>query len=476
MTASARNSLILLVLLGASVGVGVYLLTHKPADEEPARLDFDKVGGTVLVYEVDPKQDPSGEASLDKVADALRKRLDPDDLLSLTVRPLGGDRIEIRIPRGGDDHDKRVEAVKEWVQRVGRLEFRILANRHDDNEAIAAADRFFQAAAKDWKDYVGRIRTEFPKIAEDERGLRTSDDVALGDRKDLETVIKKRHPEVDAARIHQVAEKNWRPGAQLRELLRREQAGLPPPPPGTPEGKTFKVQLEDGEHRVTYAWVGLGKSELDQLHLNSDAEKQDRTRFLGAAWWAARAARNRGELFESFRVLNDIDGPSTNPILGTSLSWRSVIFSRKLLTEDRLPPKERDKEKYEYFLLTRDPEPGKAVTNEYFNGVKKELGIRGRPAVGFRFNAKGAALFKELTTANRPPRDAGGRRHIAIVLDGVIESAPSLPAVISESGVFEGRFTDAEVAHLVNLLRSGALPATLKPVPVSETTVGPRKP
>jgi len=51
-------------------------------------------------------------------------------------------------------------------------------------------------------------------------------------------------------------------------------------------------------------------------------------------------------------------------------------------------------------------------------------------------------------------------------------SAPSLNSPIRDSGQITGQFTKDDVNNLVSILRSGALPATLKPQPVSENTMG----
>src|SRR5438270_13623323 len=106
----------------------------------------------------------------------------------------------------------------------------------------------------------------------------------------------------------------------------------------------------------------------------------------------------------------------------------------------RLAAKDRDK-KYEYSNLTRNSEPGKAVTGEYLTSAREDTGKRGGMAVGFRFNAKGGNLFGELTNANRPPREGSGIRYLAIALDGMIMSAPTIQSAITGgSGIIEGHF------------------------------------
>lgn len=87
------------------------------------------------------------------------------------------------------------------------------------------------------------------------------------------------------------------------------------------------------------------------------------------------------------------------------------------------------------------------------------------PTVGITFNSEGAAAFGKLTGGNV------GRR-LAIVLDGKVQSAPTIQeAIPGGEAVITGRFTPQEAADLALILRVGALPA---PVYIEEErTVGP---
>jgi preprotein translocase subunit SecD len=60
---------------------------------------------------------------------------------------------------------------------------------------------------------------------------------------------------------------------------------------------------------------------------------------------------------------------------------------------------------------------------------------------------------------------------LAIILDGKIQSAPTINGRISESGIIQGRFTLQEAEDLVVILKAGALPAGIKYL--EERTVGP---
>lgn len=88
----------------------------------------------------------------------------------------------------------------------------------------------------------------------------------------------------------------------------------------------------------------------------------------------------------------------------------------------------------------------------------------GSPYVAIKFNSMGAAMFERITGANVNKR-------LAIVLDGVVKSAPVIREKIGGgSCIIEGSFTDAEAHDLVIVLRT-ALPAPVKTI--EERIVGP---
>src|SRR5262245_38815028 len=80
------------------------------------KLGVDLVGGTILVYEVDPSKPKRPDYSPEKLAAALKKRIDPADLYNVTIRPVGENRVEIILPTGGYYQNKRAEEA--WQQIV----------------------------------------------------------------------------------------------------------------------------------------------------------------------------------------------------------------------------------------------------------------------------------------------------------------------------------------------------------------------
>jgi protein-export membrane protein SecD len=89
----------------------------------------------------------------------------------------------------------------------------------------------------------------------------------------------------------------------------------------------------------------------------------------------------------------------------------------------------------------------------------------GRPAIDFRFTARGAREFGRLTQEN-----VG--RAVAIVLDGQVLSAPIIRTpILGGYGQITGPFTVEEANRLAVMLRAGALPVKL--ILVERTTVQP---
>ncbi|MFM7201115.1 MAG: protein translocase subunit SecD [Myxococcota bacterium] len=80
------------------------------------------------------------------------------------------------------------------------------------------------------------------------------------------------------------------------------------------------------------------------------------------------------------------------------------------------------------------------------------------PNVSISLSPAAARVFDELTAANV-------NRQLAIVLDGIVKSAPNIQERIGGGQVrITGQFTDQEAADLAVVLRSGALPAPIKPI------------
>ena len=315
---------------------------------------------------------------------------------------------------------EEVQRIKDLVAKVGSLEFRILANSEDDKAA----------------------------------------------EKDAETMI------------NELALSNTNLQQELKDDQER---GLPPPGPreGTgKEPKIYDIELPRSQKsKVTYSWVELGPQERRMLGLDNAAEF-DPSR--NQVWLEAKIKRGKATKLKE---------PRGTTGAARFLLQGALFYSRKC--EDRnMPEEERRQKAVEYFVLTRDPEIDPKVPSNfplekrrtpkidgsYLRSAMSGVGSDLRPAVHFAFTDAGGNLFGDLTRKNVPSGSGSEetqiKRHLAIVLDGQIMSAPTINSEIRTQGQITGSFTKKEVDSLVNILRAGALPASLKQQPVSESTMG----
>jgi SecD/SecF fusion protein len=490
------------------------------------KLGVDLAGGTDLTYEVEKKQfsdkNPSSTQGPEELAAALKKRIDPADLKNITIRPVGDSRVEIILPTGGHVQTRKEELrweqllsqisekwpPKDYKIAVGnRIELVARINEQYPDQDVAAIQKFIDenydrkiagadnakkdaawkallaAATEKWKPkkyeagrgriqiLLNRVREQYP----DEQPKAISDFIAANyggenERRGLTTeeverikelisqvgslefrILANTHDDKDAidaaTKFFVDAQKDPKTKSDLEALAL---SGKPPPPPvAGPNDPYFDTATDIG--RYSYAWFELGKAERKIYGLDNASE----TSAGGSNNWSiAKAAREKGELCQ----LND----------GTA-----IIYSRAV-TNPRLADKDAGK-KYEYFILTRDPAKGQEVTGQFLIDARPDQNNSLQIVVAFKFDSEGARRFHDLTSKNAPEGKSEGsfRRYLAVILDGVVESAPRLNAVLSDSGIIEGGFTKKEVDRLVSVLKAGALPASINPVPVSETTMGP---
>jgi SecD/SecF fusion protein len=116
------------------------------------------------------------------------------------------------------------------------------------------------------------------------------------------------------------------------------------------------------------------------------------------------------------------------------------------------------------------------VTGSFLSRTYATSDERLQPAVGFQFNRQGARRFGQLTREHLPEEGDASKYQLAILLDNLVMSAPSINSEIRDQGIIEGGgqgFKPKEVQHLINILQAGSLPASLNPTPAQEEKVGP---
>jgi preprotein translocase subunit SecD len=105
-----------------------------------------------------------------------------------------------------------------------------------------------------------------------------------------------------------------------------------------------------------------------------------------------------------------------------------------------------------------------AITGRDLKNARPTRGQLGSNSITFFLTASGAEKFGAATGANIG-------KHLAIVLDKRVQSAPVINDRITDTGVIQGQFSPEEANDLALVLRAGALPAGL--TYLEERTVGP---
>ena len=173
-----------------------------------------------------------------------------------------------------------------------------------------------------------------------------------------------------------------------------------------------------------------------------------------------------------FRLVNT--SPEAEKVLTKVLDLTDSPFDKdgKLTPEiAKLMPKNTG-----LFKATSDEESSRAkyyvlsssvgITGAYLENAKVATDTQfGYPSISFTFNKEGGKIFERYTGEN-----VG--KYLAIVLDGVVHSAPVIKSRIGGgSGEISGSFTMETARDLSIILRAGALPAPVRII--EKRVVGP---
>ena len=160
------------------------------------------------------------------------------------------------------------------------------------------------------------------------------------------------------------------------------------------------------------------------------------------------------------------DTAAINKIIYSQLAKQIFPSDLKLLWGAKPAEGLNKKNVFELYALKVTTADGRApLEGDVVTFAKDEFDQHGRPQVSMTMNSEGAREWAALTKAN-----AG--KAIAIVLDGVVYSAPNVKGEISGGqSVISGNFTIEDTKDLANTLKSGRMPAPAKIV--QEEVVGP---
>ena len=160
------------------------------------------------------------------------------------------------------------------------------------------------------------------------------------------------------------------------------------------------------------------------------------------------------------------DTAAVNKMIYGSLAKQILPSDLKLLWSAKPEDGLNKKNVYGLYALKITTSDGRApLEGDVVTDAKDDFDQHGRPQVSMTMNSEGAREWAALTKAN-----VG--KAIAIVLDGVVYSAPRVDREISGGqSVISGNFTIEDTKDLANTLKSGRMPAPAKIV--QEEVVGP---
>ena len=160
------------------------------------------------------------------------------------------------------------------------------------------------------------------------------------------------------------------------------------------------------------------------------------------------------------------DTAAINKMIYGQLAKQILPSDLKLLWSAKPEEGLNKKNVYGLYALKITTSDGRApLEGDVVTDAKDDFNQHGRPQVSMTMNSEGAREWAALTKAN-----VG--KAIAIVLDGVVYSAPRVDGEISggQSSI-SGNFTIEDTKDLANTLKSGRMPAPAKIV--QEEVVGP---
>jgi len=160
------------------------------------------------------------------------------------------------------------------------------------------------------------------------------------------------------------------------------------------------------------------------------------------------------------------DTAAINKIIYSQLAKQIFPSDLKLLWGAKPAEGLNKKNVFELYALKVTTADGRApLEGDVVTFAKDEFDQHGRPQVSMTMNSEGAREWAALTKANQG-------KAIAIVLDGVVYSAPNVKGEITGGqSVISGNFTIEDTKDLANTLKSGRMPAPARIV--QEEVVGP---
>lgn len=459
---------------------------EKVADYVNLKRGIDMVGGTSLVYEIKKPDATQLNGTLaSRVAEVLKKRVDPTGVKNLIWRPEGDSRLEIQMPLS-QDADKSAEKRQELREQMIAAEDALKATNVAPEaviDAIESASPGSRATlmrmAGDSKDRQ-KLFTELKDLWDRIQKARASGDAKAWSRLQLE-FDQKIPPKNDAGvRPRTVIENTNVSLEKLGEVLastephdQSKEAIASSTADRAKELAEFKQKFGDFPSRVKAIDDYVKASTTLAASQGGLDDATDLKRLLKGAgvleYHILCAGTMANADYSKYLASLESDGPHVRA--GDEAKWFEVDKDQKVGRTETYGKKQYV---LGYIVPGPDGKPRSLDSHAerpwHLTDADAEREQNGEKAVGFAFDPQGADYFGELTAANIG-------KPMAIVLDNKVISAPVINSKISSRGIITGGqngFTDSEQEYLVSTLKGGSLPAALSDEPISERTVGPQ--
>jgi SecD/SecF fusion protein len=492
---------------------------------------IDLAGGTSFIYELDTQGlSPAEQKNLaQRTIDVLRKRIDPTNTKNLIWRPQGSTRIEIQVPLASAEAREKRQAFEAAFNSLQSMNVNLAIIMRSLGKPPPQRQAEFEKFAGGSKGQL-EILNNLAK-AYDERKAAQEQRDKLAEQQDAEKA-KLTAAHIQADSVEQQAPqwlKLFDPNAQqkaIKEFLGK--SGEPNLPLVENYLKTYAAwakvvddltEPEKGKN----AEYKKALDALENINLNMDrvtsvlemaVKSQQRAEMISKfkQTFPDRADKidRLVKVFDDYRTLRGrLDDPED---LRRMLKGAGVLEFRILprrsdgnINEDEIAqyldnlktkgPKSSPEDKYvwaqieniqewkntdsivgqfgdKYYVLASNKpaevmlRTGPLAKNWKLTSSYPTSDQMGRRAIGFSLDDAGGNLFRNLTRNNIG-------RPLAILLDNVAISAPSINSVIGSNGIIEGTFTPTEIEDMVNKLNAGSLPARLIEPPLSIKSIGP---
>jgi SecD/SecF fusion protein len=230
---------------------------------------------------------------------------------------------------------------------------------------------------------------------------------------------------------------------------------------------------------------GLEEIKKDTAKLAADTSAKAIASAPKAASKVDSAKKTKNPLFEIFSL--NVDQKNGNLVPGPIMGYALVKDIDKIngyLATEQVKNKFKSDVRFLWSAQPVDPN-GKVfalyaikmvgdgmppLTGEAIASANRESDQFGKPAIGMIMTPQGASTWEKMT--DLASSDPSGKKCIAIVLDNVVYSAPTVQNKISGGrSQISGKFTNEEAIDLSNILNSGKIDAPAKII--QEELVGP---